>query len=137
MLVLGKDQRVRERAEACTHVAEENASLVLAGHPQIRGGELPSTPDGCGGEADLAVQLERACLHGNRARRRLRLRLLVHDPHAHAPPRQPQGQHQAGRPRANDENIRVANWLMTSAGFVFLQHGEKRAWSEDRQPRAS
>ena len=89
VLVLGKDQRVRERAEACAQVAEEHAGLVLAGHPEIRGDELPSTLDDRAGEAGLTVQLERARLHGNCARRRLRLRLLVHDPHAHTPPRQP------------------------------------------------
>ena len=109
VLILGKDQRVREWAEACAHVAEEKTRLVLAGHPEIRGNELPPTLDDRAGEAELSIQLKRARLHGNRARRRLRLRLLVHDPHAHTQPRKPQGQHQAGRPRANDEDVGVAS----------------------------
>ena len=91
VLVLGKDQRVRKRAEACAHLAEDGARHLLAGHPEIRGEGLPSTLDDRVSEADLAVQLQRACLHGNRARRRPRLRRLVDDPHAHAQPRQPEG----------------------------------------------
>ena len=64
------------------------------------------------GEADLLVQLERACLHGERARRRARLRRLVDDPHADAQPRQPQRQHQARRSCADDENVSAVHHEM-------------------------
>ena len=70
---------------------------------------LPPTIDDRIREADLAVQLERARLHGERARRRARPCRLVDDPDAHAQPRQPQGQHQPGRPGADDEDVTLTN----------------------------
>ena len=76
-----------------------------AGHPEIDGGHLPSALDDRVREADLAVQLERACLHGERARGRSRLRRLVDDSHADTQPRQPQRQHQARRSCADDEDV--------------------------------
>ena len=109
MLVLRKDQHVRKRADASAHVAEHGVRHRLAGRPEIDGAHRPSSRDDRVCEADLAVQLERARLHGQRARRRPGLRRLVDDPHAHAQPRQPQGQHQARRPRADDEDVGVAD----------------------------
>ena len=105
VLVLRKDQRVGERAEARAHLAENRVRHLLAGHPEIGGEDVPSTFDDRVSQADLPVQLERACLHGQRARRRPRLRRLVDDPYAHAQPRQPQGQHEARRPGADDEDV--------------------------------
>jgi hypothetical protein len=84
VLVLGKNQRVRKRAEARAHVAEDGTCRLLAGHPEIRGDHSPSALDDRVSQVDLAVQLESPCLHGKRARRRPRFRRLVDDPHAHA-----------------------------------------------------
>jgi hypothetical protein len=64
-----------------------------------------STPDDRAREVDLTVQLKRTCLNGYRARRGLRLRPLVNDPEAYAQPRQPQCQHQAGRPCDNNQDV--------------------------------
>jgi len=58
---------------------------------------------------DLIVQLKRPCLNGDRARRGLRLRRLVNDSEAYAQARQPQGQDQAGRPCANDQDVNFAH----------------------------
>ena len=88
---------------------KNSARRLLAGHPEIRGDDPPSALDDRIGEADLAVELERPCLHGKRARGRPRFRRLVDDPHAHAQPRQPQGQHQTGRACADDEDVGIAN----------------------------
>ena len=109
MLVLGKDQRIRKRAEASVHVAEHGACRLLAGHPEICRDDLASTLDDRVSEAELVVQFERARLHGNSARRCARFRCPIDDPHAHAQPRQPQCKHQAGRPCADDEDFRVVN----------------------------
>ena len=109
MLVLRKDQSIRERAEARTHSAEDGACNLLTGYPEIRGGDRPSALDDRVSEADLLVQFERACLHGKCARRGPRLRRLIDDPDTDAQPRQPQGQHQARRPCANNEDVGVTN----------------------------
>src|SRR5205807_676740 len=80
VLVLRKDQRVWKRTDTGAHVAEDGARDLSAGRPEIGGGHLPSTRDDRLSEADLVVQLQRACLDGQRARRRPRLRRLVDDP---------------------------------------------------------
>jgi uncharacterized cupin superfamily protein len=67
------------------HVIRDEFCHFLAGKPEIHGVHLPSTVDDRVGEADLAVELERARLHGQRARRRTRLGRLVDDPHLDAP----------------------------------------------------
>ena len=106
MLVLRKDQRVRKRTEARAHFAEHGMCRLSAGHPQIGGENLPSTLDDWRGEADLAVELERPRLHAKGARCRSGLRRLVDNPDAHAEPRQPEGEHETGRPRTDDEDVR-------------------------------
>jgi hypothetical protein len=64
VLVLGKNQRVRERAEARAQFPEDCPRRLPAGHPEIRGNGPVSTLDDGVSKADLAVQLERARLHG-------------------------------------------------------------------------
>ena len=108
VFILGKDQRVRKRAQLPTHVLKRETRLVPAGCPKICGGSLVAALDNFFRQANLAVELECARLHADRARRRLHACPLVHDAHAHAQPRQPQGQHQPGRPRAHDEHLSLA-----------------------------
>jgi hypothetical protein len=60
------------------------------------------------GKSHLLVQLERARLDRERARRRPWLRGLVNDPDAHTESRQPEGQHQAGRAGADYQNVKNA-----------------------------
>ncbi len=67
VLVLRKDDRIRERAESLAHIAELDVSFFLTRHPEIRCDGLSSALDDCISEPDLIVQLERARLHGERA----------------------------------------------------------------------
>jgi hypothetical protein len=64
----GREVVGKEVADACAHVAEDCMCRLLAGHPEMNGDGLPPTLDDRVSEANLAVQLERPCLHGNRAR---------------------------------------------------------------------
>src|SRR5712692_1906861 len=59
VLVLRKDQRIRERAEARAHSTEDSACHPLTGYPDIRCGDRPSALDDRVSKADLPVQLER------------------------------------------------------------------------------
>ena len=77
----------------------------LAGHPEIRGHGLTSLLNHRISEANLVVELERSRLNSQRARCRSWLGRLVDDPHPHAQPRQPQGQHQACRSCAYDQDL--------------------------------
>jgi len=108
VLILRKNQQVRKRAQTLAHFPEDGTRRLPAGHPEICRDYPPATFDDGVGEADLAVELERPSLHGKRARRRPRFRSLVDNPHAHAEPRQPQGQDQARRPCADDEDVCLA-----------------------------
>jgi hypothetical protein len=110
VLVLRKNQGVRERAETGADVAERNVAHLSAGDPDIRRDDFPSARDHRVGETELAVPLERACLHRNRARRGPGLWRLVNDPDGNAEARQPQREHQTGGAGADDENGGVAGW---------------------------
>jgi hypothetical protein len=83
VLVLRIDEREGIRTDTHPHVAEHRPCHLPAGHPQICGCDPPSTFDDLVSEANLAVELERARLHGERARGRSRFRRLVDDPYAH------------------------------------------------------
>jgi hypothetical protein len=65
--VLRIDQRVRIRAQPLSHVAEGGAADLSSRHPEIDGDGLAPGIDHHVREADLTVELERACLHGQRA----------------------------------------------------------------------
>jgi hypothetical protein len=91
VLVLRKDQRVRERAEVAAHIAKGRMGHLFARYPQIHGGGLASTVNGLVSQTNLVVEFQRACLDGQRARRRTRFRRFVEDPYAHFHTREPQG----------------------------------------------
>src|SRR6185437_3852573 len=105
MLVLGKNQRIRERAATRAHVAEDGTCSPLARHPKICREHLPSTLDDWIDEVHLTVQFERACLNGKSARRCPGSVRLVDDPDSYAEPGQPEGQDQARRPCADNKNV--------------------------------
>ncbi len=67
VLVLGKDQRIRKRAETRAHLAEDRMCRLLAGHPEIRGDGLPSTLDDRVGDARSGCTA-RACVPARQAR---------------------------------------------------------------------
>ena len=109
MLVLGKYQRVGERAEARAHFTEDRTCRLFASDPEISGQGLPSTLDDVVREADLAVVV-RAYVPARQPRATLSQvppscrRLSREYPAASAT-----GQHEAGRPCADDEAVGVAN----------------------------
>ena len=67
MLVLRIDQGVGERADPGAHRAQYAVRHLLARHPEIHRGHAPSAVDHRIGKTDLAIQLERARLDGERA----------------------------------------------------------------------
>ena len=105
MLVLRVDQRIRKRTQIFAHIPEDHVRDTLTGLPEIDTGHFPAAGDDRVCQAKLAIQLERACLDRERARRRARLRGLVDDPDADSQASQPQRQHQARRPCSDDENV--------------------------------
>src|SRR5579862_367908 len=110
MLVLWKDDRIREWADTAAHIAKHDVSFFFARHPEIRCDDFsPALDDGVS-QIHLTIQFKRARLHRQRARGGPRLLGLVDDSHAHAHTCQPQGQYQAGRPGADDQNVGVADW---------------------------
>ena len=58
-------------------------------------------------DAELPVKLQRARLHRKRPRRLARAGIHVDDADVDAEPRQPERQSEAGRPGADDENLRT------------------------------
>ena len=113
VLVLRKNQCVGKRTDAGAYIAEHCVRDVFAGRPEIDCTHWPSSGDDRVSDADLAVQFERACLHGKRARRRSRLLGLVHDPHAHAQQCQPQPQHKTCRPCTDNQDLGVGHFRGT------------------------
>ena len=104
----GKISTIGVWAESLADVAEDWARQPPARHPEVRRSDLSPAFDHRLGQANLAVKLEGSRLHGQRARGRSRLGRFVDDPHAHTKPREPQGQYQSRRPRANDQDFGVA-----------------------------
>ena len=68
------------------------------------------------GQPELPVELERPRVHAQRARRRPGLRGLVDDAHAHAEPAEPEGEHQARRARAGDEDLGIRHGQSSRTG---------------------
>ena len=67
VFVLRKDQHVGKRTDAVAHVAELGACHVPAGRPEIDCASFAVRGDDRVSEADLAVQLERPRVDGQRA----------------------------------------------------------------------
>ena len=107
VLVLRVDDHVRKRRQPGADVPECHAARLSATHPQIDGGEAQSVVDHLGVYAELAIELERARVNHQGARRGARLRRLVDDAHAHAEAREGQRQHQAGGPGTDNKYIGV------------------------------
>ena len=110
VLVLGKDDRVRERAEAHAAIAEDRTREPHPSEPEVHRDDADPTLDHRRGEAQRPVQLERPGLHGQRARGGARLRHLVDDANAHAQAREGERKHQPRGPRADDQDRARAFW---------------------------
>ena len=107
MLVLRVDQRIGIRTQILTHLPEDHMRGLATRLPQVDGGHLPAAAHDRVGQSDLAIEFERASLHRQGARRRTWLRGLIDDADTNAQPSQPQGQHQARRSGADDEDVRL------------------------------
>jgi hypothetical protein len=107
MLILGKDDRVREAAQAITHIVEPYPDLSFASDPEVYGMHLtPAFQYGIG-QADLLVLFKRASLHGKCSRGRSRDSLLVDDADGNTQVPQHERQHQSGRSSTDDEHFGV------------------------------
>src|SRR5438105_13489517 len=103
--------RVDEPEWIGTPAHAECAKLDVRGSgasgPKIRRGEDETCLDHCVGEAELAIVLERARLHGQRSRGGAGLGGLVDDADADAQPGEPESEDEASRTGADDEDFGV------------------------------
>jgi hypothetical protein len=79
VLILRKDQHVRKCRRTLAERAKIDMRDLLPGHPQVDRCETDRGVDDGVGDAELPVELERARMNDERARRRSRLGGLVHD----------------------------------------------------------
>src|SRR5712671_4220815 len=107
VLVLRVDEPERIRALACAKSPQLDAGPPLASGPEIRRREDEPCVDDLAGEAELAVQLQRARLHRKGTRGRARLGSLVDDADPYARPREPESEYESRRTSADDENFAV------------------------------
>ncbi len=75
--------------------------------PQVHGLALAAERDRLVGDAEPRVDLERARVHGDRARLLCGTGMTVDDLDADPAPRELAGEHQAGRSRADDQHVDV------------------------------
>ena len=106
VLVLRIDLEEGIRRQLLANAREGDPRGPLATRPQVDRGHLVAPLDDLGGEIELAVQLESACLHRKCTRGGARRGAPVDDAHADSHLRKPQSQHQPGRASAGDENLR-------------------------------
>jgi len=109
VLVLRKDHHEGERADAGAHRAELHVRHFAAANPEIDSGKAQAACHHIVGDADFAIELERAGVNDERARGRARLGHLVDDAHAHAIFRKPQREHEAGGAGAGDQDIGIGH----------------------------
>src|SRR5947207_1437866 len=109
VLVLREREYIRKGTQPASHVTKGNATNLLAREPQVCRDELEPALHDRVGESHLAIDLERARLDRNRARRRAGLRGLVHNAHAHAQAGEIEGEHEAGWSRADNEYLCIAH----------------------------
>ncbi len=105
VLVLGEDEHVVVGPEAEADLVHIDRGHHLAADPQVQGADLVTAVDHRVGHADLSVELQGPRLHGQGARGGPRVRGLVDDAQLHAEFGQPQGQDQAGRTGADDQDF--------------------------------
>ncbi len=86
--------------------------------PKIHGGDLVAAVNDGLRKSELLIELKRAPLNRQRTRCGTGSREPVDDPDAHAESGEPQGQHQARRTCANDQDIGLI-------GIVDLAHSGK------------
>ena len=103
--VLGEDQHEGKGAFALADVAERHARRVPAAFPQVDRRELDAVRDRLVGNPELAVELERARVHHERAGGRAGRIRLVDDAHVNARPLEPEREHEARGAGADDQHL--------------------------------
>ncbi len=107
VVVLAEDQDVRIRCDLAPGIAERYVAFQDAVGPQVCAvagrAELERAPD----DAELLVDLERACLHAERARLARGTTVAVDEQITHAASRELVRQHQSRRTGADDEDIDI------------------------------
>ena len=76
-------------------------------------------------DAQMRVDLERACLHTQRPRLERRAGVAVHDQRPHASPGELIGEHEPGRARANDQDVRIH--VVRASAIQFVRAGSALA----------
>src|SRR5436190_4363544 len=109
MLVLRKNDHVRERTRARPHSAEMNMRNLPALDPEVHVGERESALDDGGGKPDLPIELERSGVDREGARRGAGFSDFIDDPDAYAAVGEPQRKRKAGRSGAGDQDIGVGH----------------------------
>jgi hypothetical protein len=105
VVVLGQAERERERAQALAEVLERDPRRLLAVLAQVDGLQLDAERHGFVGEPELLVELQRPRLHDHGPRRLAGAIIFVDDAKWNAMAGQTQGQHEAGRSGADDEDL--------------------------------
>ena len=126
VLVLREDQHERERRRTRAECAELDVRDAPAADPQVRRVEADRCFDHGVRDAELAIELERARMHDERARRRCRGGSLVDEAHAHAGFREPQREHEAGRTGTRNQDVDVAHASCNREAFI-VKMGMNRA----------
>lgn len=118
MLILRKNKGEWKWSEALPKIPERNAGGGPGLDPKIHSRDLVAAVNHILSESELLIELERAALNSQRARRGAGGRELVDDSDAYPESGQPQRQDQACRTCANDEYIGLF-------GVVDLAHSGK------------
>ena len=105
MVVLGKAKQEGVRAEARAEVAEIEARRLPARVEEVRHFDLYAGLDDIVGEAELAVELQRARVDDEGARGLPRSRVLVDNAERNTVTREAQREDEAGRTGAHDQDL--------------------------------
>jgi hypothetical protein len=107
--VLRVGQRIGKGAHALPYPPQGHARGFGAPDPESDARNLDTGLDDRSSKVDLSIEFQGAGLDGHRARGGARLGGLVHDPHWHPEPGQPEGEHEAGGPRPDDQYTTVGH----------------------------
>jgi hypothetical protein len=114
VFVLGKNLEKRVGRQALADLGQGQARHGLTLDPEVTGLYLMAVLHHGGVQSELAIQLQRPCLDGQRPGRGAGGRGFVDDPHAHAQFAQPQRQDQPGRAGADDQHVAAVHDLSSS-----------------------
>ncbi len=115
VVVLPQDQQVGIRAHIPSDVSQRHACSPPPVCPQDGAVGFFAEGDCLVGDAQVRIDLERACLHAQRPRLACRTGVPVDDPHAHATPGELVREHQPGGAGSHDEDVRICGHITARA----------------------